>query len=167
MTERPEERRKSRRRWMRRDAEIILGAQISPLPCVILDLSHTGARLAVGSPSADLPRHFTLILFKDGSLQRDCEIVWSDRHYAGVRFVSEWYGAVQDKLGHDKLAPAMRESPSDDDHPAKAMTKIYELLARSRRLMLDGDFKGAESTMRVAIRLRREQATPTTADVSR
>jgi PilZ domain len=152
---------------MRRNAELILGAQISPLPCVILDLSHSGARLAVSSPSANLPRHFTLILFKDGSLQRDCEIVWSDRHYAGVRFVSEWYGAVQDNSDQDKLAPAIAESPIDEDHPAKAMTKIYELLARSRRLMRDGDFKGAESTMRVAIRLRREQATATTADARR
>jgi hypothetical protein len=161
MTERPEDRRKSRRRWMRRKAEIIVGAHASPLPCVILDLSASGARLAASSPSANLPRHFTLMLFKDGSMQRDCEIVWSDRHYAGVKFVSEWYGAVQDKLAQDKLAPTIAESALDEDQPVKAMAKIYELLARSRRLMRDGDFKGAESTMRAAIRLRRDHATPT------
>jgi hypothetical protein len=162
MTERPEERRKSRRRWMRRNAEIILGAQISPLACVVLDLSHSGARLALSAPSADLPRHFTLMLFKDGSLQRDCEMVWSDRHYAGVRFVSEWYGAIQ-----DKSAPAPAENPVNEHQPVRAMAKIYELLARSRRLMRDGDFKGAESTMRVAIRLRREHAMPTAGDIAR
>jgi hypothetical protein len=147
---------------MRRNAEIILGADASSLPCVILDLSDSGARLAVSFVSANLPRRFALTLFKDGSLQRDCEVVWRDRHYAGVRFVSEWYGAVL-----EKLAPAMAQSPIDDDQPARVTAKIYDLLARSRRLMHDGDFKGAESTMRAAIRLRRERVTPAAADVGR
>lgn len=94
MTGEPEDRRKHPRRFAQRNAEIVLGADTMPLPCVILDLSDSGARLAVSSSAKGLSRHFTLMLFKDGSLQRDCEIVWADGRYAGVRFVSEWYSAV-------------------------------------------------------------------------
>ena len=37
---------------------------------------------------ADLPRHFTLNLFKDGSVRRDCEVVWTDSKFVGVKFTS-------------------------------------------------------------------------------
>jgi hypothetical protein len=89
------ESRKSPRRWTRRTADLILRADEPPMPCVIIDLSDGGARLAVSRPLAGLPRNFILLLFKDGSVQRDCEVVWTDSRYVGVKFVSEWYAAIR------------------------------------------------------------------------
>ena len=50
-------------------------------------MSDGGARLAVAVPLADLPSSFTLVLYKDGSIRRNCEVVWTDARYVGVRFI--------------------------------------------------------------------------------
>jgi hypothetical protein len=73
------ESRKSVRRFMRRAATVSFGVERPPANCEVWDISESGARLAVALPMADLPRHFILNLFADGSLQRRCEVVWSDR----------------------------------------------------------------------------------------
>lgn len=83
----PREKRKTQRRPMRRAAEVILGECEPPVRCVIWDISDGGARLAVAHPLETLPRTFTLALFKDRSVQRNCEVVWIDSRYVGVRFV--------------------------------------------------------------------------------
>jgi hypothetical protein len=44
----------------------------------------------------------------------------------------------------------------DNDGRSEAMTKITELLARSRELMRRGDIKGADKAAREAIRLRQQ-----------
>ena len=88
MASRRREDRKSPRRYTRRAATVSLGADKPAVPCVIWDISDGGARLAIGHPMADLPRQFTLNLFKDGSVTRDCEVVWSDARYVGVKFTS-------------------------------------------------------------------------------
>jgi hypothetical protein len=88
------ESRKSPRRWTRRTADLILRADEPPIPCVIIDLSNSGARLTVSRTLASITRNFTLLLYKDGSVQRDCEVVWTDKRYVGVKFVSEWYSAI-------------------------------------------------------------------------
>jgi PilZ domain len=80
--------RKSVRRPTRRAATVSLGADKPSVPCVIWDISDGGARLAVGHALADLPRRFTLNLFKDGSVKRDCEVVWTDTKFVGVKFTS-------------------------------------------------------------------------------
>lgn len=72
---------------MRRAAEIVFGARQPAVRCVIWDMSDGGARLSVACPLADLPGTFTLVLFKEGSLRRDCEVVWTDSSYVGVKFV--------------------------------------------------------------------------------
>lgn len=84
---RRQDKRKSLRRPMRRAAEVIFGANAPRVRCVIWDISDGGARLAVAHPLADLPRTFTLLLFKDASVQRNCEVVWTDARYVGVRFI--------------------------------------------------------------------------------
>jgi hypothetical protein len=76
---------------MRRGAQLIFGAQEPRISCVILDISDGGARLSVTHPLEDLPHTFTLIMFKDASVRRNCEVVWTDTRYVGVKFVSEWY----------------------------------------------------------------------------
>jgi hypothetical protein len=80
--------RKSVRRPTRRAATVSFGADKPSVPCVIWDISDGGARLAVGHALADLPRHFTLNLFKDGSVKRECEVVWTDTKFVGVKFTS-------------------------------------------------------------------------------
>jgi len=92
MLARPRESRKSARRWMRRDAQVIFEGHEQFIGCVIHDISNGGARLSFTAPLAHLPRTFTLVLFKD-SVQRDCELVWSDRRTVGVKFISKWFGA--------------------------------------------------------------------------
>jgi hypothetical protein len=86
------EHRKSPRRWTNRTAEVLCGAD--KLHCTVVDLSDGGARLAMAAPLAGLPRTFTLALFKDGSLNRDCEVVWTNRLNLGVKFISGWYAAL-------------------------------------------------------------------------
>jgi hypothetical protein len=85
---RRQEDRTSVRRPTRRAATVSFGTDKPSVPCVIWDISDGGARLAVGHPLADLPRRFTLNLFKDGSVRRDCEVVWTDTKFVGVRFTS-------------------------------------------------------------------------------
>jgi PilZ domain-containing protein len=98
MLARSRESRKSMRRWMRREAEVILEPHKLPIRCVIHDLSNGGARLSFTAPLRDLPRSITLVLFKD-SVQRDCEIVWTDGYFIGVKFVSEWFGTKSSEPG--------------------------------------------------------------------
>ena len=86
MLARLREKRKNPRRPMRRAAEVILGEHEPPVRCVIWDISDGGARLAVAHPSESLPRTFTLALYKDASVHRNCEVVWVDTKYVGVKF---------------------------------------------------------------------------------
>ena len=79
--------RKSLRRPMRRAAEVIFGAHMPAVRCVIWDMSEGGARLAVAHPLANLPRTFTLVMFKGDRVHRNCEVVWTDARYVGVKFV--------------------------------------------------------------------------------
>jgi PilZ domain len=83
----PREKRKSPRHPMRRAAELVFGEQAPPVHCVVWDMSDGGARLAVAHPLSSLPRTFTLVLYKNGSIRRNCEVVWTDTHYVGVKFV--------------------------------------------------------------------------------
>ena len=91
MLARSRESRKSVRRWMRRDAQVVFEGQEQLIGCVVHDISNGGARLSFTAPFAVLPRTFTLVLFKD-SVQRDCELVWMDRSAIGVKFISQWFG---------------------------------------------------------------------------
>lgn len=80
---------------MHRAAEIIFGENAQPVRCRISDMSEGGARLALASPVANIPHNFTLVLFKDASVRRDCELVWTDRRHIGIKFLSRWYGATR------------------------------------------------------------------------
>jgi hypothetical protein len=87
-------RRKSPRWLMCRTAEVFYGAGKEPIVCRIVDLSDGGARLVVPARlAAGLPRTFTLALFSDGSVNRDCKVVWTDKWNLGVKFTSGWYSA--------------------------------------------------------------------------
>jgi PilZ domain len=78
--------RKSVRRFTRRTATVTFGSEVPPVACVIWDISDGGARLAIARTTTDLPHHFTLNLYKDGSLKWGCEVVWTDSRFVGVKF---------------------------------------------------------------------------------
>jgi hypothetical protein len=88
MNSRLYQKRQSSRLPARRAATVSFGAETLPVTCVIWDISEGGARLAIAHPLANLPHRFTLNLFKDGSVRRDCEVVWTDARFVGVRFTS-------------------------------------------------------------------------------
>lgn len=86
MLTRYQEHRTGARRFTRRVVTVSIGARKQLVTCVIWDLSEGGARLAIALPLADLPHHFVLVLRKDRSVQRHCEVVWSDTRFVGVKF---------------------------------------------------------------------------------
>jgi len=81
-----QERRSSFRRPMRRagwvEAEMLDGRA----PCIVWDLSRTGARLAIAAKSADLPSKFSLLL-RDKDARHECQVVWIKGRFVGVKFV--------------------------------------------------------------------------------
>jgi hypothetical protein len=78
--------RKSRRRPIRYYAEIGTVGGEGCLPCLVKDVSETGARVATHSPD-QLPDRFILRLTNEGALQRVCKVVWRSETEAGVTFV--------------------------------------------------------------------------------
>jgi hypothetical protein len=98
---------------MRRGAEVIFDTPELPIRCVVSDLSDSGARLSFANPIAGLAHNFTLMLFNDASAQRDCEVVWTDRRSAGVKFVGPWYGGVNSER-HLTSYDARAEKPLTD-----------------------------------------------------
>ncbi len=117
------EHRKTPRRPTRRAAEIVIAGIEQRNPCVIFDISSGGARLAIGRSTRDLPDRFTLSLYKDGSAQRDCEVVWFDYKYVGVKFVSGWYTAdrLQPEQEPSQAPPRVQHNP---DSPGDAEMKL-------------------------------------------
>jgi hypothetical protein len=79
--------RKSTRRFVRHGARIV-GADGSALgPCVMIDISGTGARLKTDA-SEVLPDEFILLLSHDGRLHRRCAVAWRTETAVGVRFLT-------------------------------------------------------------------------------
>jgi hypothetical protein len=83
-TRRPEL-RKSARRPLRRAAWLTVSGQTRPVPCVLWDISHGGARLAAAKHN-ELPDVFTLVLPKTG-VEHRCAIVWRNQRFVGVKFL--------------------------------------------------------------------------------
>jgi hypothetical protein len=62
------------------DAE---GKQI--LPCTLVDISETGARLTMQEAS-DIPEHFTIVMARCGGPRRACKLLWRKEAEFGVAF---------------------------------------------------------------------------------
>lgn len=89
MLARSRENRKTVRRPARRGAQIIIATHVRPLRCVLYDISDGGARLGFADRTISLPHSFTLALYR-GSVRRECEMVWVDERFVGVKFISKW-----------------------------------------------------------------------------
>lgn len=78
-------RRQDRRRSVR-IASIVLAGAAEPIPCVVLDISSSGARLHVHDPN-EVPDTFRLIMASTND-EYACETVWRQGNEMGVRFAN-------------------------------------------------------------------------------
>jgi hypothetical protein len=78
-------RRKSLRRSFGYPARLRFGGELPSVACVIVDISHTGARLQVPEP-ADVPNEFALLIGGRPDVRRRCRVVWRSHDLIGVRF---------------------------------------------------------------------------------
>ena len=115
MLARSQEHRRSARRWTRRAVEVILGEREKPIRCVLHNISDSGACIGFANKLGRLPLNFILVLSKD-SVQRICQVVWSDDRSVGVKFTSRWFGAGNPEGGsmprHEKEMSRVAPSPS-------------------------------------------------------
>ena len=79
--------RKSTRRFVRHGARIVAADGSALGPCVMIDISGTGARLKTDA-SEVLPDEFILLLSHDGRLHRRCAVAWRTETAVGVRFLT-------------------------------------------------------------------------------
>jgi hypothetical protein len=78
-------RRKAVRRTIGYGAKIVANDGSWQRDCRVLDISQTGAKIAIDRAAA-LPRDFILALSAKGSAMRRCEVVWVLGGQLGVRF---------------------------------------------------------------------------------
>ena len=81
------EHRKSTRRFVDHGARIVGTDGAAFGPCVMIDISGTGARLKTNASQA-LPDEFILLLSHDGRLRRQCTVEWRSEMTVGVRFLT-------------------------------------------------------------------------------
>jgi hypothetical protein len=78
-------RRKARRQF-NYNARILTGGS-RPLPCLIADISASGARLLLDGEE-DIPDRFVLLLTPAGGARRHCRVVWRRELTIGVEFLA-------------------------------------------------------------------------------
>jgi hypothetical protein len=99
--------RQAKRKGCRNAAWIGLSNGRTRIPCVLWDLSDTGARIAAPRSKA-LPPVFNLVLAKNGSSPRACRVVWRNDRQLGVQFIQ----ATADEM-EELSARRQPASPSD------------------------------------------------------
>lgn len=78
-------RRRSVRRAIGYSAKIVASDGSWQRDCRVLDVSQTGAKLAIDR-AAELPQDFILALSAQGNATRFCQVVWVEDSQIGVRF---------------------------------------------------------------------------------
>jgi hypothetical protein len=78
--------RKSTRRGVRHGAWIFTGRGAPLIPCMLLDVSESGARLRI-EPATKVTADFILVLSRDKRLNRRCRLIWRDAGVLGARFL--------------------------------------------------------------------------------
>ena len=74
------------RKSVHQPAWITLEGGFAARPCVVQDLSTTGARVTVDDPNV-LPGKLRLAFSRDARTGRNCEVVWRRGKTVGVKFV--------------------------------------------------------------------------------
>jgi hypothetical protein len=73
----------------------------SNLPCTLVDISDTGARLFIDD-IAEVPTRFTLAMTERGVPRRECRLIWRGENEIGVSFEADRYDR---KAWNRELAP--------------------------------------------------------------
>jgi len=76
------------RRTVRIPARLTHGEDAPQQECVLVDVSHTGARLEVVA-AADVPDTFTMVFTPRGVPLRRCVVIWRGGTQIGVSFTRE------------------------------------------------------------------------------
>ena len=79
------EMRKKPRRPFHYNAQVWTDQTEPLLPCLISNVSESGARIAFEG-GVETPDHFVLLLTATGRTRRQCEVVWRNGTTVGVKF---------------------------------------------------------------------------------
>ena len=74
------------RKSLRQTGWITLDGGFAARPCVVQDMSATGAKITIDDPNM-LPAKLRLALSRDARTGRRCEVVWRRGKSVGVKFV--------------------------------------------------------------------------------
>jgi hypothetical protein len=74
------------RKSLQQPGWITLEGGFAVRPCVIQDMSSTGAKLTVDDPNP-LPARLRLAFSRDARTGRNCEVVWRRGKAVGIKFV--------------------------------------------------------------------------------
>ncbi|MBR0871227.1 PilZ domain-containing protein [Bradyrhizobium tropiciagri] len=80
-------RKRETRKSLRQSGWITLDGGFAARPCVVEDMSSSGARITVQDNSA-LPAKLRLAFSRDARTGRACEVVWRDGKTFGIKFVN-------------------------------------------------------------------------------
>lgn len=80
------EKRKDHRQPLKYPAKIDLGDGAPHLPCELMDVSVSGARIIVEDQSK-LPDRFILLLAAEHGTMRRCKVIWREDNSLGLEFV--------------------------------------------------------------------------------
>ena len=74
------------RKSVRQSAWIILDGGFATRPCIVIDLSATGAKITVDDAST-APASFQMTFSRDARSGRQCKVIWRRGKTLGVRFI--------------------------------------------------------------------------------
>jgi hypothetical protein len=74
------------RKSLQQPGWITLDGGFAARPCVVQDMSATGARITIDDPNV-LPVRLRLAIARDARTGRNCEVVWRHGKSLGVKFV--------------------------------------------------------------------------------
>ena len=97
------------RRHFNYPARIDVGDGSPVRSCAVVDVSQTGARLAV-EEAETLPQEFALLLSSDGGTRRWCYVVWRSDLQIGVEFLVGPPKRRAPPQGTEFDAPAVQET---------------------------------------------------------
>jgi hypothetical protein len=79
-------RKRETRKSLRQPGWITLDGGFAARPCVVQDISSTGAKITVDDPNV-LPAKLRLAFTRDARTGRNCEVVWRRGNSVGIKFV--------------------------------------------------------------------------------
>jgi hypothetical protein len=74
------------RKSLRQPGWITLDGGFAARPCVVQDISSTGAKITLDDPNV-LPAKLRLAFSRDARTGRNCEVVWRRGKSVGIKFV--------------------------------------------------------------------------------